>query len=238
MEGSVMGNWMKAIMYIIGSAFLTRLLPSSFFRNVDTMVHEFGHALATLGLSGRVMSISLNADHSGVTYSSVEAGWRVLMVSLSGYMAASLFAWLLFHLYAKKQYRAGLIVISVIAGVSLLLFVRNNFGMLWLAGLLALNIVLLLFAGNTILKYYFLFLSFLSLEESVMGPIVLLQLSLRQTGGAGDAALLAAHTLVPAIIWAALFIGFALWCAKNAIVAFVGRDNTPGIGRKRKQGVA
>lgn len=37
-----MSNWVKTILFLIGSALLTHWIPSSFFRNLDTMVHEFG----------------------------------------------------------------------------------------------------------------------------------------------------------------------------------------------------
>ena len=62
-----MSNWVKTILFLIGSAVLTHWIPSSFFRNLDTMVHEFGHAVVTLALSGKVMYIELYSDHSGVT---------------------------------------------------------------------------------------------------------------------------------------------------------------------------
>ncbi len=69
-----------------------------FFRNLDTMIHEFGHAMATLLLSGRVLRIDLNPDHSGVTYSTIPASstWGMAAVSLAGYVTAALVSLLLF----------------------------------------------------------------------------------------------------------------------------------------------
>ncbi|MEO3947688.1 M50 family metallopeptidase [Gorillibacterium sp. CAU 1737] len=219
-----MGKWMRAVLVLIGCAFLTRFLPTSFFRNVDTMVHEFGHALMVLLLSGKVMNISLYADHSGVTQSALASASSFIPVSLAGYMTASLFAWLLFALYAKRQYALGLWLVTGIAALSLALFVRNGFGMSWLAGLLVLNLLFLLFPYPLLRKYYFLFIAFLSLEESVMGPLTLVILAVRNGGaGAGDASILARLTPLPGLVWALLFFLFALWCAKLAIDAFSGR---------------
>jgi len=231
-----MGKWMRAILYLAGCAFLTRLLPTSFFRNVDTMVHEFGHAVMVLLLSGRVMSISLYADHSGVTRSYLASNAAFIPVSLAGYMSASLFAWLVFALYSRRLYSVGLWITTAVSAISLLLFVRNGFGMTWLAGFLVLNLLVLLLPSDKLRKYYFLFICFLSLEESVMGPLTLILLSLRSGGaGAGDAELLAQITPIPGILWALFFFLFALWCAKKAIDAFSGRNNRQSLRARKTQ---
>lgn len=103
-----MNKWLKTLLFLAGSAFLTRLIPfSSLFRNLDTMVHEFGHALMTLLLSGSVLRIELYADHSGVTYSAIGAGAQAILVSLAGYTLASLFSLLLFYLYRRNGCNGG-----------------------------------------------------------------------------------------------------------------------------------
>jgi hypothetical protein len=218
-----MNKWLKAIIYLIGSALLTRWVPfSAFFRNVDTMVHESGHAIVTLLMSGSVMNISLYEDHSGVTRSYVSGNMTLIPVALAGYVTASLFAWLLFSLYARRKYTAGILIISILALLSLVLFVRNSYGVLWLCGFLLLSVIIL-FAPDKIQKYYFLLIAFLSLEESAFGPLTLLLTALQAPSRAGDAAVLAGSTSIPAVIWAAGFLLFALWCAKNAVQAFLGR---------------
>lgn len=100
-----MNKWLKALLFLAGAAFLTRLIPfSSWFRILDTMIHELGHAAMTLLMSGRVLSIELNPDHSGVTYSMLASGgWSPIVVSLAGYTSASLFAILMFYGYAKEK---------------------------------------------------------------------------------------------------------------------------------------
>lgn len=122
-----LNKWVKTILFLLGSVFLTRFIPfSSLFRNLDTMIHEFGHALMTLVLSGKVLRIELYADHSGVTYSSMLTPGRSILVSLAGYISASLFAWLLFYLYRKGLHMWGLGIMTAVALVSLLLYVRGS----------------------------------------------------------------------------------------------------------------
>jgi len=219
-----MSNWLKTIVLLIGSAFLTRWIPfSSFFRNLDTTIHEFGHAIVTLALSGRVMSIELYANHSGVTYSSVANNWSVIPISLAGYMTASLFAVFLFKMRARDNQRLGLQTMTLIGIVALVLFVRNEFGIMWLVGFIALNIVMLALVPRWLRDAYYLLLAFLTLEESVMGPISLVIYALQNPASAGDATNLARVTFLPAIFWAGLFTVFSLLCAKSAIQAFLGR---------------
>ncbi|WP_438447113.1 M50 family metallopeptidase [Gorillibacterium sp. sgz5001074] len=223
-----MNKWLLTVLFLIGSAFLTHLIPfSSFFRYLDTTIHEFGHAAVTLALSGKVMYIELYADHSGVTRSMMTRSWAILPVSLAGYMTASLFAWLLFALHARELHRRGLFLITLLAALSLALFVRNGYGMVWLAGFIALNAVVMLWGGQTVTRWYYLLVAFLTLEESVFGPFSLFLMAMQRPGQAGDASLLASVTAFPAVFWASWFTLFGLWCAKRALQSF--------FGGKRKQ---
>ncbi len=221
-----MNKWLKTLLFLAGSALLTRLIPfSSLFRNLDTMFHEFGHALVTLLLSGSVLRIELYADHSGVTYSAIEAGGKAVLVSLAGYTLASLFSLLLFYLYNRGRYRWGLLLASGVALVMLVLYVRGGFGMLWLGGFILLNLVML-FVWPKAGKYYYLFLAFLTLEESVVGSLYLVSAAAFTPGRAGDAANLARLTPLPAIVWALLFFVFSLLCAKWALGFFFKEERS------------
>ncbi|MDF2958338.1 MAG: rane protein [Paenibacillus sp.] len=222
-----MSNWLKTVFFLVGSAFLTRLIPfSSFFRSLDTMIHEFGHAVATLAFSGQVMYIELFANHSGVTYSRVMDNWTQIPISLAGYMTASLFAVFLFKMRAIGKQRLGLQVMTLLAIVSLFLFVRNEYGVMWLIGFIVLNIIMLALTPRWLSDFYYLLLAFLTLEESVLGPISLILYSLENPALAGDAANLSKITPIPAIGWSVLFTLFSLGCAKSSIQAFLGRKKT------------
>ncbi|MCA1295396.1 M50 family metallopeptidase [Paenibacillus sp. alder61] len=219
-----MNKWLKALLFLLGAAFLTRLIPfSDWFRMLDTMVHELGHAVATLLVSGRVLRIELNPDHSGVTYSMLASGWSQIVVSLAGYISASLFAVGMFYGYAKQKQALGLAVISAMALATILFFVRSGYGVGWLIGFILINAVFY-YIGGKIRNFYYLLLAFLCLEESVMGPMILLQRSVIDPRQAGDAANLADLTLVPALVWSMIFIVISLWCALFALQLYWKRD--------------
>lgn len=230
-----MNRWLKAILFLLGAAILTRLIPfSDWFRMLDTLIHELGHAAMTLLMSGQVLRIELNPDHSGVTYSVLTTGWSQLAVSLAGYISASLFAVALFYGYARKQQAAGLITVSALALITALLFVRGGYGLGWLILFIVINVVFILFGGK-IRNFYYLLLSFLCLEESVMGPITVLLRSLTSPGDAGDATNLAHLTGVPSLVWALVFLGISLLCARLALQFYWSDRERSKQSRKMKE---
>ncbi|MBA9087890.1 hypothetical protein FHR92_004383 [Fontibacillus solani] len=221
-----MNKWLKALLFLVGAAFLTRLIPfSNWFRILDTMIHELGHAVMTLLMSGSVLRIELNPDHSGVTYSMLSAGWSQVAVSLSGYISASLFAIALFYGYHKQKQTIGLVIISILAITMIIFFVRSGYGLWWLIIFIIVNL-LFYFIGGRIQNFYYLLLSFLCLEESVMGPITLLLRSFTQPDHAGDATNLANTTMIPAFAWALLFVAISFWCGKAALQLY-WKDRNP-----------
>jgi hypothetical protein len=216
-----MRKWLLTIVYLVVSVFLTQLIPfSSFFRNVDTMVHEFSHAVVTLLLSGQVLRIELHADHSGVTYSRLASGWSQVPVSLAGYIGASLFSMLLFYLYYRGRLKLGLALVSIIALLSLILYVHSGYGFVWLIVFAALNSLAWRFANGVVQRIYYLLLAFLSLEESAVGPFSLVLYALQDASRAGDATGLAQATGMPALLWALLFVVVSLSCATRALAYF------------------
>lgn len=223
-----MNKWLMSILYLVVSIFLTRLIPfSSFFRNLDTMIHEFSHALMALLLSGNVLSVELHADHSGVTYFRLASSWSHLPVAISGYIGASLFALLLFYLQFAKRQKLGLILMTLIAAVLLLFYVHSGFGVTWLIGFIALNVLVYLQRKDWIRNGYFGLLAFLSLEESAMGPFTLVLNSVQNGRTAGDAYSLEEITGIPALIWSVGFLIAALACVGRSLQLFGRTVNGP-----------
>ncbi|MGG3839772.1 M50 family metallopeptidase [Paenibacillus thiaminolyticus] len=224
-----MKHWGKTVVFLVVAAVLTRVIPfSSFFRNVDTLVHEFGHAIVTLLVSGKVLYIHLFADHSGVTYSSAAAhSWRFILIALAGYTVSTVFAVLLFYGYARGKQQTGLTAILVVTAISLLFFVRNGYGVMWCIGFLLLTAAICFCPWPWLRQSYYLLVAFIALVESVLGPVFLLILAVQNPGQAGDAANLARLTPVPAALWALLFTAVALIGAKECLRLFIHPRKSP-----------
>jgi len=221
-----MNKWLLTVVYLAVSVFLTRYIPfSSFFRNVDTMVHEFGHAAMALLLSGQVLRIELHADHSGITYFRVHSAWSQIPVGLAGYMGSALFAMLLFYLYHRGRQMLGLAILTAIAIVMVVLYVHSGFGLIWLLAFIALNLAVWRFAGAGVQRVYYLLLAFLTLEESAFSSLYLALAALQDPSRAGDAASLAQVTGIPALFWALAFAAVALYCVARALSYFFKPQN-------------
>ncbi|NGP60878.1 M50 family metallopeptidase [Paenibacillus thiaminolyticus] len=224
-----MKHWGKTVVFLVVAAVLTRVIPfSSFFRNVDTLVHEFGHAIVTLLVSGKVLYIHLFADHSGVTYSSAAAhSWRFILIALAGYIVSTVFAVLLFYGYARGKQQTGLMAILILTAISLLFFVRNGYGVMWCIGFLLLTAAICFCPWLWLRQGYYLLIAFIALVESVLGPVFLLILAVQNPGQAGDAANLARLTPVPAALWALLFTAVALLGARECLRLFLHPRKSP-----------
>lgn len=225
-----MNKWLNTILLLIASAVLTRLIPfSSLFRNLDTMIHEFGHAIITLITSGQVSRIELNADHSGVTYTTISSTWSGLPIGLAGYMGSSIFVIVLFYLYHKRRQREGILLTGIIALIMLVLYVHDGFGLYWLIGFIIVS-GLMIIAPEWLRNGYYFVILFLTLEESVLSSVSILWLSITTPSAAGDATGLASQFGIPAVIWGVIFAAFALWCAHRSLQLF-WRKRKPAIAR-------
>lgn len=122
----------------------------------------------------------------------------------------------MFFGYSRQQQAAGLVLISMLALISLLLFVRSGYGRGWLILFVLVNAAFFLWGGR-IRNFYYLLLSFLCLEESVLGPVTLLLNSIVSPSQAGDATNLAQLTGVAPLVWSLIFVMISLLCALSAL---------------------
>jgi hypothetical protein len=218
-----MGSWIKTITLLVVAGVLSHLLPTAIFRTIDTLNHEFGHALMTIIFSGDVTSIELLADNSGVTYFEIDRSWTIVPISLAGYITASLVACMLFVWYAKDKMRLGIQLMTVVAIITLILFIDNNYGYTWLISFILINVAMLAFSPKWLFSWYYLFVSFICLVESVLGPITLVMIAWDTPLDAGDASNLSEYTLIPSMVWAIGFVLFSLWCAKKSVAAMMDK---------------
>ena len=174
------------------------------FKLFTTWVHECGHALMTVMVGGRVTSIAIEPDTSGLTQSLAPTG-RVArgLIASSGYLGAAAVGCLLMAA-ARVEKRAHVILFGIGACMllTLVFWMRNLFGF---AVVLAWGIALIAFARGSVGSASRFFLGLLAIQvalNSVYDIRVLFQLDRRPS----DAATMARLFLLPSWVWASAWM--------------------------------
>ena len=173
-------------------------------RLLVVLVHETGHALATLLFGGRVERIVVGADESGQCLSSLPAGWLPqIAVYSAGYVGSAISGALQLVLaFRFRLHRAVLYAMGVWVTAMGVIYAGNAFTLAYCLGMGAVLLVLarVLPAGGvralvTVIAVFTGLYALFDLRDDLWSP----------GGGPSDAVLLAAQTHVPAVIWALLW---------------------------------
>ena len=189
-----------------------------YFRVVDTMIHETAHALMAVFTSGKVISINLFADTSGSTLTKSPNRFSQILVALAGYPVSSATALLMIYLVNSGNNLLVIFILVSIAISGMILFIRNGYGLVWAGSFCVLNFMVIYFDNQLVIKSLSIFYALIILSDSLIAPLYLLVLSVTQSAKAGDAANLQKSTYLPAVIWALLFLGFAVYCGYLAVL--------------------
>jgi hypothetical protein len=192
---------------IIGLSLLLPRVPvaGTFFRIINTMIHESAHALAALLTSGEVLRLDLKNDTSGSALTQSSSWFGRFVTAVSGYPASSASAWLLFFLIKSGHYDWILFGLFSLALINLLLWVRNPFGILWLIIFMMLTAGVFYWAPLFWHKLLAVFCAGVVLFDSVVAAYTVFILSIKKPKQSGDAANLARITSVPAVVWGLFF---------------------------------
>ncbi|NTW25625.1 MAG: M50 family metallopeptidase [Lentimicrobium sp.] len=191
---------------ILASAMLILRIPliGRYFRTVNTLLHESGHAIAAILTSGEVINVELSSDTSGSAFTKSGSKIKALLVSFSGYPIAAFISGLLIALTVNGQHKIAFFILISIALINLAFFVRNAYGVVWLITFSGLIIFTFWLDNKEVSFISALSVSLISLSESVFSTLTILFLGFHQPRKAGDATNLAKITKVPAAIWSIL----------------------------------
>lgn len=174
------------------------------------MMHESGHALATLLVGGHIQRVVIASDQSGACISAIPPGFfDAVTVYSAGYLgsavAGSLLLILTFRFGLRRTVLVGLAIWLLGVGIFLS---GNAFTLGFCAVMAVVLLVLARYLKASVVEWLNLFLAAFSSLYAV--------LDLRDdlwngaVRGSSDAGLLAHLTHVPAVVWAVLWSLFAL----------------------------
>ncbi|MDY7225484.1 M50 family metallopeptidase [Hyalangium rubrum] len=185
------------------------------------MMHESGHALASLLVGGKVDSITLRMDESGACLSALPPGvLRKVVVFSAGYLGSAVMgAVLLLATFRFRLCRWVLGAACVWLAVMGVLYARDSFTLLFCLGTSVVLGLAAKFLPSEVVDVVNLFLAAFTALYALFDFRDDLWNS--QVRAGSDAALLAQQTWVPAIVWAAIWtlLGIALlgWAAYKSM---------------------
>ena len=169
------------------------------FNWLESYFHELSHGLAALVTGGRVVQIQLFPNGAGLC--TTQGGIR-FVISLMGYLGATLFGYFICRLAQGFQAQARWIypVFIALMTLSLILWVRDVLTAFIIGVLIALFVVKWRFVKSHSLGLWLKFTGIIVLLNSVYSPLYLID-----GRHLGDGASLASMTFIPEIIWALLW---------------------------------
>lgn len=192
------------------------------FRIYNTLFHELGHAIFTLFTSGSVKKIELFSDAGGAAYISNKGWWSNFIVTIVAYPFAAAVGWFMLTQTQNVQTHYLAYAIAGIYVLSLLLYVRNQYGVIWLIINILITLGAIYFNQQTWAHIYFFVIGSFILMESVWTALVLLWISAESPAQAGDAKDLRDLTKVPAVVWALLFAAITLYFVNLSLSGVIG----------------
>ncbi|PSL40848.1 peptidase M50B-like protein [Salsuginibacillus halophilus] len=185
----------------------------------QTLLHETGHALTAWLGGGRVHSVSLFHTTAGEAVTMHRGRLEAVLTTFAGYPFASLLSVLA---VAAVQQGWEIYVGGVWAALllfALLFWIRNLVGWFWGASALALLVACYMYMQQSWFETSIQLLAIAVWIQALTSAWVVFWLSIRVPEWAGDAAILAARTRVPAQVWGTIFLCQALvWFALGGLM--------------------
>ena len=178
---------------------------------MSTWIHEMCHGIAALLVGGRIIKLEVFVDGSGLaTYRSAASGAARGFISSAGYQGTCVTGYLLLILRKQRHIpRIGPIVLGSLMVISVLLFVRNFFGIV----VVSVEGGLLIAAGLTLRKNWaknlFLVLAILLTLTAITSVTVLFRASHEVNGAPidSDAVSTAEEWFGFSFLWAMIWLG-------------------------------
>ena len=186
--------------------------PWRLVRNVVTIVHEAGHALAAVLVGRRLQGIKLHSDTSGVTVSRGKPeGPGMAFTAMAGYLAPSVLGLLFASLLGANLVGTVLVLIALLL-LGVLVMVRNAYGVFTVVTS-ALVLALVAFVAPVEVQSPFAYVVTWFLLFGGVRPVFELQVKRRRRQARdSDADQLGRLTAVPPVLWVLVFVVATVSC--------------------------
>lgn len=191
---------------------------------VTTFVHEMGHGIAAILSGGKLLSIELYQNASGVARTQTFPGWRQALIAGGGLIAPALLGGL--FIVAGRSRTASsraLLIFSVFIILSCVLWLRSGFGLMIMLPMGA-GFLFIARKGSTSLQHFVIqFIGVHMLVDTFTRTLRYLFTSSVNVGGTqrhSDSAVIAQHLIGGQFFWACIVAIFCLaifyWSLKRS----------------------
>jgi hypothetical protein len=193
------------LLFIFAVIVLQIPLISIPFKWLESYFHEISHGLIAIFTGGTIVKIQLFPNGAGLC---TTRGGSSFLISLMGYGGAIIWGGLLFSLASvhRNVARVFSIILLCLLSSSILLWVRDLLTLFIVLVLIVLVAAQVKFSSHKSLQKMLQVTGLLVLINSLMSPLYLLDGQAK-----GDGAALANITLIPEIVWVAIWFVSALF---------------------------
>lgn len=198
-------DWLVIAAGVVALGVVLASGPWRVARNVVTIAHEGGHAVVALVTGRQLTGIRLHSDTSGVTVSRGRPdGIGMILTVAAGYIAPSLVGLIGIVLLLDDRITM-LLWMSILVLASMLLLIRNVYGVVSLVGTGALVFLVSWFTPAEVQAAFAYLFTWFMLLAGVRPVLELQSQRVRQPSPHSDADQLARLTGVPGTAWVFLF---------------------------------
>lgn len=206
---------------IIVSIVITQIpILNKYLSLINTIFHEWGHAFMSLLTGGQVYRIKLNMDTSG--FAQTGSKWWIgrFLTVISGYPFSALFPCFMIYLILKEEYVIVYWTLATILAITIVLWLRDLFSLVWAGSVLLLLTVLIKYDMDV--KWLIFLVMNIALINSIKSAWVVFVLSIKDYRNAGDATALSQLTFVPVLVCGGLFFVSSITIVCYSILIYLG----------------
>lgn len=200
------------LLYLAAALAISRLpMFRVYFSLCNTLIEKIIHVLAVVVTrEGKSNKIKLYKNGLGETTNIVNSKIQKVMIIYIGYTGTLLIAMGLFYLLSYNQFHFVIYFFIGLMVISILLWIRNFFGVLWALSFVALLALPLFFRNEFAIMHISIFLSSLILVQAIINAFQVIRQSFKSEGKPGALAKLAR---IPAVICGITLLGQSLYAA-------------------------
>ncbi|QST02067.1 M50 family metallopeptidase (plasmid) [Pontibacillus sp. ALD_SL1] len=188
---------------------------------LNTFVHELGHSFMALLLKGKVKRIHLHANTGGdvITYS--RGRFSDILITLSGYPFEAIVGSGIMFAVLNGQSIYVFWALSTLLVLSLVLWIRNLYGMLWVISVLACISILIYFGLTNYVSGLMLAAAVIIVSEAWISSFGIMKMAFKTPKNAGDATSLKELTWISARFWGLGFFIFNTYVFYETIMFYL-----------------